>query len=129
MPTYLLGLGSNLEPDNNLPKAARLLQHMFDVLDVSPMVDTTPVGDTFNYPFKNQLVIIRTELDDQALKQQLLALEEHMGREPKTPSRQYRDRPIDIDILACGIDERQCLKEELEESYYASVQRAWLTAC
>jgi len=129
MPTYLLGLGSNIRPDTHLKAALSLLQQHMLVIAQSPMVDTTPVGDTFSFEFKNQLVVVESPLNESDLKQQLLGMEERLGREPKSYARQFRDRPIDIDILASGDSLQQCLNEELEESYYASVQQAWLTAC
>lgn len=99
MNTYLLGLGSNISPQQNLEQAIGQLNRVGDVISTSPVLITAPVGDTFNGDFGNQLVILKTQLPPTMLKHQLLSIELEMGREPKSPARKTKDRTIDIDIL------------------------------
>ncbi|WP_221796867.1 2-amino-4-hydroxy-6-hydroxymethyldihydropteridine diphosphokinase [Oceanobacter mangrovi] len=122
---YLLGLGSNIDPASNLNKAMQLLQQQLQVLDCSPVIDTAAVGSCFNAAFKNQLILAACPLSPEHLKQQLLQMEERLGREPKTPERQFHDRPIDIDILAYADEPEPCLQTELSESYYQTALQRW----
>ncbi|MAD43417.1 MAG: 2-amino-4-hydroxy-6-hydroxymethyldihydropteridine diphosphokinase [Oceanospirillaceae bacterium] len=126
MRCYLLGLGSNISPDINIPSACRALDMLGDVLQVSPAIATTTVGDTFTGPFMNQLVILQTELTEITLKENLLAIESRHGREAKTPARKIKDRTIDIDILMSAGNAADCLHARLDESYYREVQQHWL---
>lgn len=122
---YLLGLGSNIAPLHHLASAKQALMHLGNVLVVSPTVETTPVGEGFSDGFYNQLLVIETDSVAPLLKQRLQRIEEQLGREPKTPARKHRDRPIDIDILAPLSDVNGAYHIELEDSYYATVQQQW----
>ncbi|MEC7547115.1 MAG: 2-amino-4-hydroxy-6-hydroxymethyldihydropteridine diphosphokinase [Pseudomonadota bacterium] len=125
MSFYLLGLGSNIEPEENLNKALNALTHEGDLIAHSPAVLTAPVGDTFSQIFGNQLAILKTELPAPMLKQRLQRIEESLGREPKSPGRKTRDRTIDIDILSDANDPDSLRREAPDESYYAEVHRTW----
>lgn len=128
MTHYLLGLGSNINPDDNLPKAIIALANITQVVTVSPIVHTQAEGNSFNFPFQNQLVLVRCSLKETELKQQLLDIEVAMGREPKCEARKFKDRTIDIDILGTAQSEAECLQYPLDESYYLSVQKQWQQA-
>lgn len=125
MPFYLLGLGSNLQPDHHLPQARQALKQLGQICDCSPVVVTEPVGDTFCHEFCNQLAILHCSLNPTQLKNELLKLEEQLGREPKTPTRQFNDRTIDIDILAQAENVTDCRHAQLNEDYYLRVQQRW----
>ncbi|MBE0482218.1 MAG: 2-amino-4-hydroxy-6-hydroxymethyldihydropteridine diphosphokinase [Bacterioplanes sp.] len=122
---YLLGLGSNIAPLQHLASARQALTQQGELLATSPTVETTPVGEGFSDGFYNQLLVIETDLVAPLLKQRLQRIEEQLGREPKTPARKHRDRPIDIDILAPLSDVNDAYHIELEDSYYATVQQQW----
>lgn len=125
MTHYLLGLGSNLQPERHLPLARSALTRIGKLLACSPVLDTHAVGETFRYPFQNQLVLVQSPLDGQSLKQELLKIEESLGREPKCDARKYKDRTIDIDILSSAPSSDDCLTQPLEDSYYRCVQQSW----
>lgn len=125
MPYYLIGLGSNINPEYNLDQAHQRLARLTRMISGSPAVITTPVGDSFHYPFSNQLLIIHSPLDAMDLKRQLQEMEIAQGREPKSPERKHHDRPIDIDILYCADSLPQCLAYEPEDSYFRDVMQAW----
>ncbi|WP_369855532.1 2-amino-4-hydroxy-6-hydroxymethyldihydropteridine diphosphokinase [Candidatus Thalassolituus haligoni] len=125
MAFYLLGLGSNLNPDEHLPLARQALLQHFELLATSPELETAPVGDTFQYPFKNQLAVISTGLGATRVKEILLEIERTLGREAKSPARKLKDRTIDLDILAEGSAAPECLNQILDESYYRRVQQIW----
>ena len=92
MRCYLLGLGSNISPDINIPSACRALDMLGDVLQVSPAIATTTVGDTFTGPFMNQLVILQTELTEITLKENL----HFMSMETFTPMRFREQKSVFI---------------------------------
>ncbi|MDP2549426.1 2-amino-4-hydroxy-6-hydroxymethyldihydropteridine diphosphokinase [Oceanobacter sp. 4_MG-2023] len=125
MAFYLLGLGSNLDPDTHLPLARQALNQHFELLATSPALETAPVGDTFHYTFKNQLAVIRTSLTAIQVKDILLNIERTLGREAKSPARKLKDRTIDLDILAEADAAPQCLSQALDDSYYRLVQKTW----
>ena len=99
MPRAAIALGSNLDDrKKNLDEAARLLQTVGEVTDVSSWIETDPVGYTDQPKFLNGVAILVTELKPWDLMQALLNIEHLMGRDradaiPKGP------RLIDLDIL------------------------------
>ena len=125
MTHYLLGLGSNINPTDNLPRAKAALSVITDIVTVSPVMDTPTVGDSFNFPFQNQLMLVRSPLGEPELKQRLLQIETELGREPKSDARKFKDRTIDIDILGSAPEPHTCLQQPLEDSYYSSVREQW----
>ena len=125
MTYFLLGLGSNIKPQQNLPAAIAAVEEVGNLVDVSPAVITAPVGDTFNHEFGNQLLILSCQLPAPMLKHKLQIIEESMGREPKSPARKTRDRTIDIDILGEAQSAVEARALVPDESYYAEVYANW----
>ncbi|PHS64501.1 MAG: 2-amino-4-hydroxy-6-hydroxymethyldihydropteridine diphosphokinase [Thalassobium sp.] len=123
---YLLGLGSNIDPEQHLLKAREALASLGVIYAESAVLRSAPVGDTFHFEFKNQLLILSSELLPGPLKQRLQQIEVSLGREPKNPSRKVKDRTIDIDILCTAATEADCRHATLEESYYRELQQLWL---
>ncbi|TVV42111.1 2-amino-4-hydroxy-6-hydroxymethyldihydropteridine diphosphokinase [Thalassolituus sp. C2-1] len=125
MQFYLLGLGSNIDPEQHLLKAREALSSLGVICAESTILRSAPVGDTFHFEFKNQLLILSSELLPGPLKQRLQKIEVDLGREPKNPSRKVKDRTIDIDILCTAATETDCRHAILEESYYRELQQLW----
>lgn len=123
---YLLGLGSNIDPEQHLLKAREALASFSIICAESPILKSAPVGDTFHFEFKNQLLVVSSELLPGPMKQRLQQIEVALGREPKNPSRKAKDRTIDIDILCTAATEADCRHAILEESYYRELQQLWL---
>jgi 2-amino-4-hydroxy-6-hydroxymethyldihydropteridine diphosphokinase len=90
-------LGSNIEPEQNIPRAVLLLQAMLTILKVSPIWESASVDCC--YPdFLNMAVLVSTSLDAPQLKVQVLRpLEAQMGR-VRTDDKNA-SRPIDFDII------------------------------
>ena len=90
-------LGSNIEPEKNIPKAMSLLQKRLTILQVSSVWESASVDCC--YPdFLNLAVLISTSLDAKQLKEQVLRpLEAQMGR-VRTVDKNT-SRPIDFDII------------------------------
>jgi 2-amino-4-hydroxy-6-hydroxymethyldihydropteridine diphosphokinase len=90
-------LGSNNQPEHNLPLAVVHLQETLTILRVSSVWETPPVG-TSGPNFLNAAVLLQTPLEQKALKLQVLTpLEEKMGR--RRSADKYAARPIDLDII------------------------------
>ncbi len=90
-------LGSNIEPEVNLPRAVELLREQITVLRLSSIWESAAVDCC--YPdYLNMAVLVTTPLDARLLKEQVLRpLETRMGRvrtEDKNAS-----RTIDVDII------------------------------
>lgn len=96
MSRALLSLGSNLEPEANLRRAANALRERFGPILLSSIYRTGAVG--FDGPdFLNAAAVIDTTLDPLALDAWLHALEDAHGRDRSGP--RFGDRTLDIDIV------------------------------
>ena len=97
MPRVYLSLGSNIAPEENLPRALRLLAERVRVLGVSRVWQTPPYG-TQGAPFLNAAALIETALPAERLKREILRpIEAALGR-VRGPDK-FAPRPIDLDIL------------------------------
>jgi len=93
---YLI-LGSNINPDENIPKALKYLQDSFSLKQVSSTWRTRSIGAEAP-DFYNTAAEIETGLDVYLLKEQCLChIEEVMGR-VRQPDKNA-PRTIDIDIV------------------------------
>ena len=91
-----LSLGSNVEPEKNLPAAIAELRARFGDILVSPAYRFPAVG--FEGPdFVNLAVGIDTDLEPQALNDWLHALEDRHGRRRDVP--RFSSRTLDVDIV------------------------------
>src|SRR5512133_3803716 len=98
---YLI-LGSNINPDDNIPKALNYLRDSFTLKQVSSTWKTRSIGDEAP-DFYNTAAEIETELDAYLLKEQCLChIEEVMGR-VRLPDKNA-PRTIDIDIVIFNND-------------------------
>jgi 2-amino-4-hydroxy-6-hydroxymethyldihydropteridine diphosphokinase len=92
-----VSLGSNIDPERNLPEAVRRLASCCRLLAVSPVYETEPVGRTDQPNFLNAAVLIETDLTAANLKSRVLqAIEDEMGR-VRTEDKND-PRTIDLDI-------------------------------
>jgi 2-amino-4-hydroxy-6-hydroxymethyldihydropteridine diphosphokinase len=95
-----LGLGSNMgDRRANLDKALDLLSRRVEVLEVSSIYDTEPVGDIEQPRFLNLVCKARTRLAPMELLTLIKGIESKRGRRQSGPN---TPRPLDIDILFFG---------------------------
>ena len=93
-----LSLGSNIEPEHNLPAAVTHLARFGRVRAVSSVYETAPVGSTDQPDFLNAAVLLETTLSAQALRQEAIAqVEAALGR-VRTENKSA-PRTIDIDVM------------------------------
>lgn len=99
-----LSLGSNIQPENNLPKALELLKEAGNILKVSSAWESKAVGPvTPNY--LNACILFGTPLPLPELKESVIhPIEAKLGR--KRSNDKYAPRTIDIDIII--FDDQSC---------------------
>ena len=94
----VIALGSNIEKEQNLPRAIELLREMCDVTAVSPIYETEPVG-LLNQPnFWNTAVLLQTDLTASQIKQQIIGSIETQLKRVRQADKNA-PRTIDADIV------------------------------
>ena len=103
MVTAAVSLGSNLgDRRRHLTEAREALADLGEVIAVSPVYRTAPVGVDGHPEYLNAVAVLETDLSAQQVMRGLLSIEHAAGRSRgDTPL----PRPIDLDLLLYG-DER-----------------------
>jgi 2-amino-4-hydroxy-6-hydroxymethyldihydropteridine diphosphokinase len=92
-----LNLGSNIEPETNLPKALNLLSEYGDVQKVSSVWESQAVGAT-GPNYLNVCAAFSATFSEATLKEQVIRpIETQLGRQRS--ANKYASRSIDIDIV------------------------------
>lgn len=115
MTEYILGIGSNEQPQELIRWAMKMLSARFPDVWFSSVRRTEPVGFINNSNcFLNCLAVVHTELDTAQLKAFLKQMEREAGRTPEDKKKEIVR--LDLDVLVAG---REVLKaEELQRPYY-----------
>ena len=95
-----LSLGSNVEPEHNLPRAALGLRPLGRILACSNVYRNPAVGPTPGPDFLNAAILLETELSPHILRTELRALEARLGR--RRTADKYAARTIDLDLVLYG---------------------------
>lgn len=93
----IIGIGSNIDADKNIPAMLRFLEADVQIIRVSKMIRTKPIGIAEQADYTNGAVRIKTEMSLTGLSVYLKALEDRMGRDRSQPK--FGPRNIDLDIL------------------------------
>jgi 2-amino-4-hydroxy-6-hydroxymethyldihydropteridine diphosphokinase len=97
-------LGSNIEPEKNLPDAVLALSDSGRVAAVSEVYESAPVGFADQPNFLNAAVLLETPLSARELRFEAIAkIEGRLGR-VRDPQNKNAPRPIDIDIALFNRD-------------------------
>lgn len=99
MATVYVGIGTNLgERQANIDRALELLKEHeeIEILAVSKIIETEPVGGPPQGPFLNGILKIKTDLLPLEILSQLKMVERRLGRVKKD---QDGPRTMDLDIL------------------------------
>ena len=99
---FLIGLGSNIAPVENMALMVKALLPHIERLTLSRVLTTPPVGMNTHRHFLNAVAYIETTLSAEQLKTISNQIEAEMGRDRSDPDSKHKDRPADIDILCCG---------------------------
>jgi 2-amino-4-hydroxy-6-hydroxymethyldihydropteridine diphosphokinase len=102
MTNAFVGIGSNLgDREAALRRAVELLaaEERIEVVAVSELRETEPVGPVEQGLFLNGAVRLATELPPRELLERLLAIERRLGR---VRTERFGPRTIDLDLLVYG---------------------------
>lgn len=99
MSTAWLGLGSNVNAENNIRAGISALEERFSDVSLSPAYVSTAVGFEGD-DFINLVARVETDLQPTELREYLRDLEDRYDRQRNVPK--FSDRSLDIDILLYG---------------------------
>lgn len=110
MNDVIIGIGSNILAEKNISKMLEILKMHVEVLKISTMIKTEPIGIRNQPEYTNGAVKIRTSLDKENLNQLLKKIEDQMGRDRTVPK--FGPRCIDLDIITWN-------GEIIDKDYYS----------
>lgn len=96
MNEVIIGIGSNINAEENIAKMLEILKTEVKVLQVSSMIKTKPIGIKNQPEFTNGAVKINTKLNQKELNTLLKKIEDDMGRDRSVAK--FGPRCIDLDI-------------------------------
>ncbi len=97
MNLVVVGLGSNIDPNDNIRTALRWIPELGEIQSQTDVLRTEPVGAPGQEWFMNCAVLLETELSLEELAIRLRDIEGSMGR-PREGDRSG-PRTIDLDVL------------------------------
>lgn len=100
MPRVYLGLGSNIDPEENVRFAVAELRRRFGRVDLSPLYRAPAIGFDSD-DFLNLVAAIDTELSPLELLDTIEEIHTLAGRH-RDAANKWLARPLDIDLLTYG---------------------------
>jgi 2-amino-4-hydroxy-6-hydroxymethyldihydropteridine diphosphokinase len=97
-------LGSNIEPETNLPAAVRLLGECGRVLAISRAWESAPVGFVEQSNFLNAALLLETDLSAAELREGPIAAIERQLHRVRDPDNVNAPRTIDVDVALFNND-------------------------
>ena len=97
MNRVIIGLGSNIEPEINIPKVCKILAQHYRIIAESTCTTTKSIGTIQQADFVNGTVLLETELTCGQLTEALKEIESDLGRSKGHD--QCSPRTIDLDIV------------------------------
>lgn len=120
MNEVIIGIGSNIDAEMNILKMIDILKKKVDVVKISEMIKTKPIGITNQPDFTNGAVKIKTSLNPEDITKLLKSIEDEMGRDRSAPK--FGPRIIDLDLVVLNgeiVDKdyytRDFLKKSVDE--------------
>ena len=95
-----ISLGSNIDPEKNLPLAVKHLEVIGEILAVSMVYQNPAVGPKPQPDFLNAAVLIATDLKPLEIRTRLREIEAEIGRVRSEDK--YAPREIDLDLCLLG---------------------------
>ncbi len=117
MNEVIIGIGSNLDAENNIRRVLEILAEKFTLQKVSEFVKTKPIGIAEQPDFTNGAAKIRTNLNQDNLEYILKQIEDQMGRDRSAPK--SGPRCIDLDIVVWNgeiVDDDYYTRDFLQKS-------------
>lgn len=96
----VLGIGSNVDRESNIRFALDSLSAAFGPLELSPIVETDPVGYDSTSRFYNMVVGVATDREFMDVRALCKQLERQSGRHCDEP--RFSPKTLDIDVLLWG---------------------------
>lgn len=93
----IIGIGSNIDPQYNIDEALSILGREQEVVSVSSLIQTSPIGLVNQPDFLNGAVKVVTQMSMTDFKYYLKNIEDRLNRDRSAPK--YGPRTIDLDIL------------------------------
>lgn len=109
MNEVIIGIGSNIDADKNISGMLKILREKVEVVKVSPMIRTKPIGIENQPDYTNGAVKIKTEHEQKSLNKLLKQIEDQLGRDRTGPK--FGPRTIDLDIVTWN-------GEIIDQDYY-----------
>ncbi len=116
----VIGVGSNIEPEKNIPQVLKILNERFEIIAESRFIYTKPVRKTDQNDYINGAVLLKTNLAMNSLKDSLKNIELLLGR--KSSPDPHSPRTIDLDIIVWDdkiidpdLNERDFLRQSVLE--------------
>lgn len=97
MHTVFIGIGSNIQAEDNIRKAAGEISRICRIIAFSSHIITPPLKNRRETDYINAVWKIETKLSMDSLKDQLWKIENFLGR--RRTEDKYAAREIDMDIL------------------------------
>jgi len=94
-----LALGSNIEPEKNLPQAVQLLGSYGTIRATSRVWQSAPVGFSDQPHFLNAAVLLETELSAEQILGNMIPTIERALERRRDPSNKNAPRTIDLDLV------------------------------
>lgn len=101
--TLYLSLGSNIAPETNLPAAVKLLDELTEMVAVSSVWESQPVGFTKQANFLNAAAIVISPLSAARFKREVIRSIERQLRRVRSRNKNG-PRTIDLDIILFNDD-------------------------
>lgn len=97
MNEVIIGIGSNIDAEINISIMMEILKKKVEVVKISEMIKTKPIGIANQPDFTNGAIKIKTVFDLDELTKLLKSIEDEMGRDRFAPK--FGPRCIDLDIV------------------------------
>ncbi len=93
----IIGIGSNIDPEQNIAAAIFFLRQDQDLISVSSLVKTSPIGIADQPDFLNGAALVYTSMGMAEFRGYLKNLEDKLKRDRTAPK--FGPRTIDLDII------------------------------
>ncbi len=93
-------MGSNIEPEINIPRAIPRLNELGTILRISSVYQSVAIGSTPQADYLNAAVLLETGLGQEQIREVLRSIEADHGR-VRTADK-YAARTIDLDLCILG---------------------------
>ena len=120
MNEVIIGIGSNINAEINISIMIDILKKKVEMVKISEMIKTKPIGISTQPDFTNGAIKIRTNLNQEDLTKLMKSIEDEMGRDRSVSK--FGPRCIDLDIVVWNgviVDDdyytRDFLKKSVDE--------------